>query len=191
MMIKKFLLLFMLFLGVNTFGQDDNIYLFPDYVIYKGDTLCQFDKQGLKQGDWIDYKLNFNLMVPLPDSCLVQDNGDLSGDRYTTQHYSRYKTINDSDCDSIFANVIPKIVVDFLSFGNYINDNKTGKWQTYDKDGDIYKEVNYQDGSIFGDLFYYHKNGLIKINGTVSSDKMHIDAKFYSDQGQIYKRDSI
>ena len=189
---RQILIIISIFLSQSDISaQIDEIKLFPDYILYKNDTLSCYDKNGLKQGKWIEYKTKNIIWVSTPDSCNI-DSISPEGVRYLKsdwkwvfEAYSRTKSKINSNCDTIYSNVIPPAVIEFLSFGNYIDNKKTGKWKTYDNNNLIYKEFDYANGLAIGRFYFYYKNGHIKMKGLINRNDNSFNVKKYSETGNL------
>jgi antitoxin component YwqK of YwqJK toxin-antitoxin module len=192
---RQFLIIISIFLTQsNISAQIDELKLFPNFILYKNDTLSCYDKNGLKQGKWIEYKIKNILWVITPDSCNI-DNISPEGVRHVKSHwsdwrfvsetYSRTKSKIDSNCDTVYSNVIPPVVIEFLNFGDYLDNKKTGKWKTYDKDELLYKEFLYDNGLAIDKFYFYYQNGFVKMEGVINRNEDSFGIKKFSDSGEL------
>jgi len=163
--------------------------LYPEFIIYRNDTLSRFDNKGLKQGNWIEYEVKYIHFGLKPDYCTIDsissDGTIYENDesQYTTVYYSRVKSKNDSNCDTVYSNVVNKDVIDYLSFGQYLDNKKSGKWRTYDSNEILYKEVNYRNGNVIDTFCFYYQNGQIKMKGTININNNSFQLEKYSEDG--------
>lgn len=67
---------------------------------------------------------------------------------------------------------------------NYIENELSGKWKSYDENGNLIWVVTYQDGYRHGIYQQYHKNGNLKVEGLILREKKE-GAEMRYDENEI------
>ena len=174
-LVKIIILSFFFIFKLN--GQDTLI-ICKNFVLLGSDTLNQFDNEGKRQGEWIEYK---KLKLILRS---VENIEKIDSNEYILHEPDWIE-------DTI---VYPENYL--ITFrGKYIDNLKEGNWIAYHKNGKIWKNVNFKGGKVIGDFSIYYDNGKPKIMGYEISDTSYRVEKYLED-GTIkdekeYSKDEI
>lgn len=141
-MIKHILLLLLITTTLSSFGQYDKIIYKKTYLIlfsekYKTiDSLNYTDKEGLKQGKWIEY-----------DSTLVKSMS-MSSYKLYGQDSSVSHGYHHTVLDSFFTYNVKLC-------GNYFNNKKEGLWTNTLRKTEVTKELFYSKGKLLSPVLFF------------------------------------
>ena len=143
---KKFLLsCFFIFLilsclySQNISNKEPVLKVKTNYIVFEGDTLNRVDKNGLRDGRWIQYAII------------------VSSEILMEKHYSEDTAAIDDIVsvpwwmDSVFFNKEEIFVSEKM---NYSNGKKTGIWKGFFENGNIRYKANFKKDTLIKALFY-------------------------------------
>jgi len=223
-----------LYLEYNIFGDliEEGIYtdgeLDKDWYTYlpngELDSHNGYSK-GAKHGYRIDYTIagttssvqqfdNGNLIFDLYMDTLgevIQEFGEFNGEvkikAANNQYYNSVGYFKNGNADGRMTYYYPNNKIE--SEGDYINDERTGTWKTYDVFGHLMREVpyvngwehgketnyfdngavesvyNYVDGDMQGEFIVYYLNGKVAVRGTYLDGERHGKVTNYGEKGEV------
>ncbi len=176
-LIYKYTFITILFVFFNQFIEATN------YSISKisGDTINQTDQAGLKQGFWIIYENNSNIIIEKG----LYKNSKKNGvwiKYYTNGHIKSKITYYDNqplgEACSYYKNG------KLREQGNWQGDHWTGAYKFYYDNGQLSYDWNYDSsGKRSGEQIYYHSNGTKMYDGIWEKGKTQGNLKVYNDKG--------
>lgn len=142
----------------------ETLVLYDMYSLYGNDTINRIDSNNIKQGYWIEYKLDnivFDIDYDVDSTC--------KGIVHKGLKFISSKVFYPKDYTITFA-------------GKYIDDQKVGVWKSYYENGNLWKKALYQKGRLIGEFKVFYEDGKPKIIGKQLSDTL-FEINRFNEQG--------
>jgi len=197
MRIALFILIILTY-SLNSYSQNDTIYLQDNCVIFQNNEYNKYS-DSLKSGLWIDYEIN--------DPYIEIENG--SGDKYHTEiaTYSEFRSLKKNEyCgmkvtikesthyyngDEYYSctynritNKIPHDCYNLLAIGEYRNNLKIKEWTYYYRSKKVLKSIYYTEGLPSNGFKVFRENGSLMIE-VLKTAPTCWEIKKYSEAGKI------
>lgn len=197
MRIAIFILIILTY-SLNSYSQNDTIYLQDNCVIFQNNEYNKYS-DSLKSGLWIDYEID--------DPYIEIENG--SGEKYHTEiaTYSEFRSLKKNeycgmkvkikesthyyDGDEYYSctynritNKIPPDCYNLLAIGEYRNNLKIKEWTYYYRSKKVLKSIYYTEGLPSNDFKVFRENGSLMIE-VIKTAPTCWEIKKYSEAGKI------
>ena len=190
--------------SLNSYSQNDTIYLQDNCVIFQNKEYNKYP-DSLKSGLWINYEID--------DSYIEFENG--SGDKYHTDiaTYSEFRRLKkneycgmrvkikesthyyngDEYYSCTYNRITNKILPDcfnLLAIGEYKNNLKIKEWTYYYRSKKILKSIYYAEGLPCNGFKIFCKNGSLMIQ-VIRIDTTLWEIKRYSESGKVLSYENM
>lgn len=128
----------------------------------------QVDSLGLRQGEWVEYRVLPNSVLELGKIDSIAPGIVILSDKH----------IFEDNC------------IVHLQVGNYENGLRTGLWKEYDPNGNLRYEVTYLKGIPFGAFRSYYPNGNLAVAGIFSNEPF-ISIDIYKEDGILLRSETV
>ena len=170
------------------------------------------DKNGLRQGEWVDYHENGNIRYkgqfkdnePIGIFEYYNPEGKIiaKGQYLNKKKDGQWQYFSDKDGSLILTEdyqngtLNGKAVVyipgtDVVSeVTNYVNGVKNGEYTNYYDNGTLKMKTNYKNDALDGDYVYYYYNGVVKEEGRFTEGMKIGEWKTYDIEGNVVSTDN-
>ena len=150
-----------------------------DFRVYKGDTINDTDKKGLKQGIWKRYYEDDTLFtisrysdgMPVGTTSTYYSNGARKAAVVHTGNRSMMKGFHDNDT--------------VMVQGGYVNLQKDGTWKYFRKNGNLSAVESYKSGMKEGVWKVFYANGQLSEECTWKDDKRQGPFRKFFENGKM------